>query len=530
MARGSQTSRSKRNATRRDVLKTTAAAAALAAAPACLRNPPRPVSGGFADSGSRVGHDIRDGAADSAIEQRIRTRLVIVGGGIAGLSAAWRLKKLGFDEFVVLELEDRAGGNSRWGEREGRRYPWGAHYVPLPDRRIPLVAELFEQLGVLNQGRWNPAHLAKEPLHRLFKDGRWIEGLEPGPEASKTDRDQFDRFWDRIDFYRQGGEFTIPIRRPDQTAALDRGSMKSWLVSEGFFSPWLHWYVDYGCRDDYGASYDQTSAWAGIHYFAARPENDPGVLTWPEGNGWIVQRLLEQVADFVRPSSPVRRIARQGGKVEVSAGGTIHEADAVVFAAPLFLAPYVMPEIAAELPSLARFTYSPWIVANLVLDATDRARQAQPAWENILYDSPGLGYVDGAAGHGREGGDQGEFVWTYYRALADSPPLQARRDLLSRTWEECSALPLADLEAAHPNLRDRLVRMDVMRYGHAMIRPIPGLISSEERRAVEDFEGPVQFAASDVSGISIFEEAQYRGVRAAERCLRRLGYADLKYG
>jgi len=513
-----------RTSTRRDVLKTTAAAAALAAAPACLKNPPRPVAGGFADTGSRAGHGIRDGAAASATEERLQTPLVIVGGGIAGLSAAWRLKKLGFEDFVVLELEDRAGGNSRWGEHEGRRYPWGAHYVPLPDQRIPLVAELFEDLGVLSQGRWDPAHLAQEPLHRLFKDGHWIEGLEPGLEASQTDRDQFDRFWDRIDFYRQGGEFTIPIRRPDQTAVLDQGSMKSWLVAEGFFSPWLHWYVDYGCRDDYGASYEQTSAWAGIHYFAARPENDIGVLTWPEGNGWIVQRLLEQVGDFVRTSSPVRKIERNSGSVEVSAGTTLYEADAVVFAAPLFLAPYVMPEIAAEMPSLARFTYSPWVVANLVLEDPHAGEGVVPAWENILYDSPGLGYV-GAA----NGGSGDHTVWTYYRALSGAEPRPARKGLMELSWDECSALPLADLEAAHPELREHLVRMDVMRYGHAMIRPLPGLISSDERQAVEDFAGPVQFAASDVSGISIFEEAQYRGVRAAERCLRQLGYKDLEY-
>lgn len=515
-----------RSPTRREVLRKTAAAAALAAAPACLKNPARPVAGGFADTGSRAGHGIRDGLAAPQIKDRIRAPLVIVGGGIAGLSAAWRLKKLGFDEFVILELEDRAGGNSRWGEHEGRRYPWGAHYVPLPDRRIPLVAELFEDLGILNQGQWDTEHLAQEPLHRLFKDGRWTDSLEPGPEASKTDRDQFDRFWDRIDFYRQGGEFTIPLRRPDQTTVLDQGSMKSWLVSEGFFSPWLHWYVDYGCRDDYGASYDQTSAWAGIHYFAARPENDIGILTWPEGNGWIVQRLLEQVGDFVRPSSPVRRITRQGDKVEVAVGETLYEADAVVFAAPLFLAPYVMPEIAAELPSLSRFTYSPWIVANLILESPNVGQGAPLAWENILYDSPGLGYVN-TSRHGLN--PQAQTVWTYYRALTDLDPLPARRTLLSQSWDDCSGLPLSDLEAAHPTLRDHLVRMDVMRYGHAMIRPIPGLISSPERQAVENFPGTVQFAASDVSGISIFEEAQYRGVRAAERCLSRLGYEGLEY-
>lgn len=509
---------------RRDLLLGASAAGAIAAAPACLRNVPRPLTGGFVNDGAQAGHSIRDGQAAEAPTDRIRMPLVIVGGGVGGLSAAWRAQKLGMEDFVVLELEQRAGGNSRWGETDGARYPWGAHYVPLPDVRIPLVAELFEDLGVLRQGLWDGAHLAKQPLHRLFKDGKWIPGLEPGPRAGQSDRDQFDRFWERMDFYRQGGEFTIPIRRPDQTAALDAGSMKSWLVGEGFFSEWLHWYVDYGCRDDYGTSYAETSAWAGIHYFAARAEEDLGTLTWPEGNGWIVERLLERVGERVRTGAPVRRVERVGEKVEVTAGPVVYEADAVVFAAPLFLAPYVMPEIVAELPSLQRFSYSPWMVANLVLDEPPPSRGAPPAWENILFGSSDLGYVD--AGHR---GRKGPTVWTYYRALTGDP-LQSRRELLAQPWEECSRRPIEDLATAVPDLRDYLARLDIMRYGHAMIRPTPGLISGPERQAIENLAGPVQFGASDVSGISIFEEAQYRGVRAAERCLSQLGYSGLEYG
>ena len=37
---------------------------------------------------------------------------------------------------------------------------------------------------------------------------------------------------------------------------------------------------------------------------------------------------------------------------------------------------------------------------------------------------------------------------------------------------------------------------------------------------IEDKTGNIWFANSDLSGISIFEEAQYRGVRAAEAALK----------
>ena len=64
-----------------------------------------------------------------------KVSVVIVGGGIAGLSAAWRLHKRGFHDFVLLEMNDQAGGNSRWGENEITAYPWAAHYVPVPGAR-----------------------------------------------------------------------------------------------------------------------------------------------------------------------------------------------------------------------------------------------------------------------------------------------------------------------------------------------------------------------------------------------------------
>ncbi len=503
-----------------------AAGGAVSGFPACLRRPPRPIEGGFADRSSAVGHRIRDGAAEQSIEERVKIPLAIVGGGIAGLSAAWRLDKLGFRDFVVLELEEQAGGNSRSGEDAGMSYPWGAHYVPLPDRRIPLVHELFEELGVLQDGRWNPEHICREPLNRLFIDGEWTEGLEPGPDAATAERDQFDRFWDRMDFYRQGGEFTIPIRRPEQTADLDHQSMKTWMVEEGFFSERLHWYVDYGCRDDYGASYSAVSAWAGIHYFAARPENDIGVLTWPEGNGWIVGRLLERIGRFVRTGSAVRRIRELPGGVEITCGSTVYEAEAVVFAAPLFLVPYLMPEVATDLPSLSGFTYSPWMVANLTVEDPPAGEGFPTAWENIIHDSPALGYLN--ANH-QIGGDGGKTIWTYYRAMSETSPARSRADLMNGTWDSRRDEILADLEKAHPGVADHVARLDVMRFGHAMIRPTPGLVSGDERQQIEDYGGRVQFGASDLSGISIFEEAQYRGVRAAERCLARLGYTGLEY-
>ena len=61
-------------------------------------------------------------------------------------------------------------------------------------------------------------------------------------------------------------------------------------------------------RDDYGALAADTSAWAGIHYFASREPEEKGPITWPEGNGWITRRLLQIVGAQVRVGQASRAI------------------------------------------------------------------------------------------------------------------------------------------------------------------------------------------------------------------------------
>src|SRR5579871_820455 len=101
----------------------------------------RPITGGFVNDAFPVGHRIRDHAKIAAPARVEKLPIVVVGGGIAGLSAAWRLTKKGVRDFVLLEMEAQPGGNSRWGENEITAYPWAAHYVPVPDARESLVRE-----------------------------------------------------------------------------------------------------------------------------------------------------------------------------------------------------------------------------------------------------------------------------------------------------------------------------------------------------------------------------------------------------
>jgi phytoene dehydrogenase-like protein len=480
-------------------------------------------SGTLIDDGSARGHRLRSPIATGPRARTARTPIVIVGGGIAGLSAAWRLKQRGVSDFVVLEMESRAGGNSRWGEHEITPFPWAAHYVPVPGPEAVELRGFFRDIGVLDGDAWNERAICFAPQERLFIHGRWQEGIEPQVGPTERDRDQFKRFDDRMQAFRETGAFTIPSARgrvsrahTHDVAALDMLSMDAWMDRQGFDSRYLRWWVEYGCRDDYGALMSDVSAWAGIHYHASRPAEEPGPLTWPEGNGWIVRKLLERVGANVESSVMVERIERTGRGWTVTADQGVWSAAQVIYAAPAFL----LPHLTAGAIAIDGFEYSPWVTANLVLDRWPRASGLEPAWDNVIFDSPALGYV--VATHQSLATDVPRTIWTYYWSLAHGSPQSNRLWLQQQTWDTLSSRILGDLRRVHPDIDDCVSRIDILRMGHAMIRPTVGFLTRAARQRMAAADEGLLFAHSDVSGLSLFEEAHEGGVRAADRALHAL--------
>ncbi len=331
-----------------------------------------------------------------------------------------------------------------------------------------------------------------------------------------------------------------------QVTALDAITMAEWVRQHGWTSPRLLWLIDYSCRDDYGAKSEQTSAWAGLFYFASRvrgpaSESQP-LITWPEGNGRIVRHLADRLRGQLRCGMAVVDVSRtklqDSERVEVTAldvatGEAVGVwARRAIFAGSQFLAPSLIRDLSQERKQHAReFEYSPWLVANLHLRGRPADRGFPLAWDNVLYDSRSLGYV--TATH-QTGNDYGPTVLTWYQALCDAPTDEvsagstrqaaaARQRLLDMTWAEAAEIVLNDLEPAHPEIRSLVERLDVMKWGHAMIRPRPGFVWGAARRQAAEPFGPIHFAGTDLSGVALCEEAVYHGVRAAEEVLRGMG-------
>ena len=474
------------------------------------------ITGGWVNESAEAGHRIRVGVRSSSPPARTRrVPVVIVGGGIAGLSAAWQLERHGFRDFVLLELEHETGGNARGGENAVSRYPWAAHYVPVPGPRATLARELFTELGVLTSDGWDERTLCFAPQERLFALGTWQAGLESELMGSRTGREDLKRFEALVSEHRHSGAFTIPMALGAAAGSpLDAMSFDDWLASNGLRSPAIRWYAEYATRDDYGALARDTSAWAGVHYFASREPSDQGPLTWPEGNAWIARRLSDKLRAFVVTGAPVQRVVPESKGWRVRAGDDEIVCEQVIFAAPTFTAPYVVEGMRSP-----GFTYSPWLVANLTLDRWPEERgAAPPAWDNVLRAGAGLGYVVATHQSLRARAD-GPTVWTYYHALASRDPGTERRALLGSSWSDWVERIVSELEPAHLDIRRCVTHVDMVRLGHAMVRPTVGFLGAEARRSAEWAPRGIHLAHSDISGLSLFEEAQYRGAAAADAVL-----------
>jgi hypothetical protein len=250
------------------------------------------------------------------------------------------------------------------------------------------------------------------------------------------------------------------------------------------------------------------------------------VLTAPEGNAWLVRGLARHAEGRIVTGTLAWRVAEGKGTVAVDAlvGAESEriEARRLIWAAPLFLLPRAWAAMPGDLRAAALAgDYAPWLIANLHLsDLPEERHGAAPAWDNVLYDGPGLGYV--TATHQLIRRRLTGTVFTYYRALADVAPADGRRLLLETPREAWADAILGELERVHPDLRRLTTRLDVFRNGHAMRRPVPGSLFHGQREKLADFRHPrIVLAHADLSGFSLFEEAQYRGVLAAERSLGR---------
>lgn len=496
-------------------------------------------SGGIVGANAKVGHLLKTGVTVQPTETKT-IDTVIVGGGMAGLSAAWWFKKNNFTDFVLFEMDEEVGGNSRSGAKTISKYPWGAHYVPLPGREAKYVREFFEEIGIIQGYQkglplFNEYFLCSDAHERLYFQGEWQDGLIPQHGIQIEDKKQYDEFFAFVEILKKktgiDGKslFVIPLELSSQDPEylkLDQISMADFMTSKKWTSKYLNWYVNYCCRDDYGMPHKKVSAWAGLHYFASRAgvganADSQSVLTWPEGNGYLVSKLKEIAGGHVEKNRLVFSIEPLASGNSVDVFNTVDNtctryiAKNVIYCGPRFAANKVIKGYSSEVV----LDYAPWVIANISLHDIPKSHGMPMAWDNVSYYSQSLGYI--VANHQDLKVNRKETVITYYLPLDEKDPKEERMAAYRRSFDDWLEIIIPDLEKMHPGISKLISHVDVWVWGHGMVSPGIDYLWSKKRKEFLKPFGSIEFAHTDMSGISVFEEAQFRGVEAAKKILNK---------
>jgi len=461
---------------------------------------------------------------------------VIIGGGISGLAAAWKLRRMGARNILVLEKNDRTGGQCRRiTTDDGRSASQGSAYASIPYTR--LLTELYTDLeivtGTLEDGRplVDPAYLLAKPWARHWIGHQWYDdpweseaalgGLPYSDgiiEDFRTLREIVEWWWD-FEGSDEKPALALPISdasRDDDVLWLDGQTLAEYLQWEGldpevaeFFRPLF--------RSVFSLAPDEVSAYAGVGFLTDEVltgDEYDSVICRPGGNAVIAEGIARLVGEErILTNRFVLRAVNSGDEVHVSylenGQPTTIRARTAIYASPRMMAPYILP----DLPSpQERFNYGAYIVANIHVSETP----------------PDLAYANEV---------HGDFFFTDF-TVADwagledpvnaplsrpniltiyAPQTQwdARSRLLSTPLEEFEAQIFEDLERVLPGVGDIATAFDLFRWGHPMVQARPGFVFSAGRENAARPIGKIYSAGHETEGIPYIDTAITAGARAA---------------
>ena len=252
-------------------------------------------------------------------------RVIVVGGGIAGLTAAYTLQKRGF-EVVVLERNDEAGGRMR-SELHGEFVvDRGAQFIASSYRNM---RALVDELGLTSQV-WR----LRTGRGAVLRDGKFVVSDHAGLKAILTARDlswssklrlplilnDLRRTRKMLDFY-----------HVERAAPIDDASAADWVLRR-FGREVLDYLIEPPFASTFTVLPENLSrafVLATIHYMFSGFR----LHAFAGGNGLLTRTLASRLR--VRPGADVTRIEQSDGGATVKlVGGEELPADAVVVATP----------------------------------------------------------------------------------------------------------------------------------------------------------------------------------------------------
>jgi hypothetical protein len=473
-----------------------------------------------------------------------KTETLVIGAGVAGLTVGWYLSKQGRIDFEVLEVGKEFGGNAAYGQNEYTKFPWAAHYLPIPDNENHSLLVFLQECGVITGSEdglptYNEHYLSFAPQEALWIHKHWQENLVPHSSLNEQERAEISRFFALMqDFKAMKGKdgryfFTVPksLGSTDpELDYLDKISFSEFTEKHNFHSPFLKWYLLYCCQDEYGSSPEKLNAWSGIHYFASRRANGSNCsenhyLVWPEGNGFLTDALAKPFLSKIKCQHVCFDVeATREGVVclvyDALRNTTIrYEAKKCVVCTPLFISKRLLSRYfdVNTLHFLSKLEYYPWLTANIVFT---KIKPFEPAWDNVFFKNASLGLV--YAQHQSLSQVHNKKTFTFYKNFSHQSAKQERMALYDSSEEVIINTILSDtrdfyfqpedIESIHYNL-----------IGHGMVSPGIGISKSSVLQALsQSIEQNIYLAHSDLSGYSVFEEAFDHGTRVAKELVKSM--------
>ncbi len=428
--------------------------------------------------------------------------VVVIGGGIAGLSAAWRLRHR---DVLLLEAGDRLGGRMRSDPRGDYWLNYGAHLFPAPGSLVDAMARECGLETVPVTGGMMGLALGSTVL----VDGR----VETYPFRLPLS------IRERIAFVKAGVKIQHAVARYHR---LDRRHDFEDDRAFGEFLGPLPPAVDaiFSCAAHRAtAELDQLSAGCGIGLFAL-VWGGKGSLVGRNllgGSGRLPAALGRELGDRARTGCPVHAIRPDGADLVLAAGGEEIRTRHVIVAAQAPRAePLVAPVAEAAAAALAQLTYGPFLSVAVETGETT----AMPYDDVYAIATPGRVFdmFTNQAHALRAGGPrrQGGSLMLFAGARAAAALMRESDAVIVERF-------LADLHELYPQTRGVIAGATVQRWelGNVYARLGRGRLQP----ALEGALGPHQnlhLAGDYFAELGTMEAAARTGLVAAERVNARI--------
>jgi protoporphyrinogen/coproporphyrinogen III oxidase len=464
------------------------------------------------ESCTRCHEAIRDVPAEppvGPVKQLRRRQVVVVGGGMAGLSTAHFLRDL---DVLVLEKEDKAGGHERREYYRNGPYPVAAVYLDKPEG---VVKDLMAELHLKPSPIHAPAETLKygnQTISEWFSDGVGEFPPDVRPEMRKLSAALTELTKRKM---------VIPIMDSDKELLAQYEGITFWDYLDKNFGALSARMGDMFAKDMFGAGAKNISAFMGLQYIMDMMS--PMGYSWPGGLGVATEALAKELGPKVVTGALVvsTRQSPEGVLVTFKKDGKLQsvQADAVVFATHSLVTQRVAKDLSDDkMAAMAKIKYSTYVTVPLSF----REKVWETSYSIWSLDSIFTDVTFAAQNNSHFPGTDkmpGQ-VAVAYLPMGEYDHA-ARRRLLATTDEQIIARVKTDLEKVLPGSVAKLADARVIRWGHAMpllgpnyFRDIQPVIAKPEKRYF--------FAGEDTQAPAL-EGAVYSGYYAARDARAFLG-------